>query len=171
MDKLYQEAIRVLRSDGVPLDKHKALECYYHRDHKEGRDRLEKEGYHLLEIEKNKSLEQLLKETEVILYTDAWKDVSMLLSEDYQGGVKTEKEAVANYKEEVQMLMKQISLLKQEKNISKIQVVQLESLKQEKTDFELKIKERDNKINLLKSERRRYHSTSIQQTQSLNSLK
>ncbi|KAI8877236.1 HCP-like protein [Backusella circina FSU 941] len=40
---------------GVTHDKHKALEWYCHGDPKVNRDRLEKEGFHLSEIEKSKS--------------------------------------------------------------------------------------------------------------------
>ncbi|KAI8886804.1 hypothetical protein K501DRAFT_176831, partial [Backusella circina FSU 941] len=39
---------------GVTHDKHKALEWYCHGNSKVNRDRLEKEGFHLSEIDKSK---------------------------------------------------------------------------------------------------------------------
>ncbi|KAI8885664.1 hypothetical protein K501DRAFT_270599 [Backusella circina FSU 941] len=72
-----------------------------------------------------------------------WKDVPMLASEDIKHDKKAVNEAVANYKDEIQILRNQIQLLEQEKN---------------------------SKIASLENENRAYRTASLNQTQKLEAL-
>ncbi|KAI8886801.1 hypothetical protein K501DRAFT_269391 [Backusella circina FSU 941] len=142
---------------GVPLDKYKK------------RKKLEEKKYKTLEeIETFEQLNITYKITDG--EEDAWKDVPMLLSQDIKLIKKSVDEAVANYKDEIQTLKRQMQLLEQEKNTFKDQIKELPLLKQKDSSLELQMEQKNSKIASLENENRTYRTASLNQTQKLEML-
>jgi chromosome segregation ATPase len=127
---------------------------------------------------------------------DAWENVPILLATSKQRITKPGNSSVTNTQNEILELKKQIQLLTRDKSTFESQAKQLQ---QETTKLELQIKEndkelislindrqslkhsldeceqqikiKDNKINMLESEKYAYNSTSIYQNQTLDSLR
>ncbi|KAI8880691.1 HCP-like protein, partial [Backusella circina FSU 941] len=167
---------------GVPRDKHKALEWYCHGGYNTNRDRLKNEGYHRSRIDKSKSLEQLIKETEVMLDTEkrnlekkqhkTQKEIETLeqLNTTYKlvdGGNDAWKDAPMLLFEDIKRSKKSVneSVVNYKDEIHMLKK-QVQLLQQEKTTF----KEKDNKIRSLENENSAYRTASLNQTQRLETL-
>jgi chromosome segregation ATPase len=99
---------------------------------------------------------------------DAWKDVPILLANDKERYTESLNSSATNKDQEILELMKQIQLLKQERNTFESQAKQLQSLKQEESNLQLQIKERDRHLTLLRNDFQLLHDKNVDFQQQIN---
>jgi chromosome segregation ATPase len=99
---------------------------------------------------------------------NAWKDVPILLAKNKQRDIKPANKSVTNKDQEILELKKQIQLLKEERSTLIGQTKELPPIKQEESVLQLKIKESDRQLTLLRSDFQLLHHKNVTLQQKLN---